>query len=693
MNGEFDDTVHSVSRVGGRWLVCASGYAVRLGCLMFASRKGRALTMASAILSTILLLLGSFLHFGNSESVNDGSLQQSSSVARKAIDDQSSSTDSSGGILPRLTLPIADANAENSLIASEEADRIQSKPDAQGLGGPINDYEQALQVDSVPDTKERPKVSVLAPIMGEETLVPTRDVNRIVLQSTDVRSLADSPIVLTKSSVGVGDSLSLIFKRNNLITKYAFELLNTPGAEAVSVLYPGDLFKFIWSDDRLLGIELRRRGRIGLMATFDGAHFSIVSQNVMQRAGSLVKLLEREIEAADQSYLVKFEKKYAAIKNSSLTWHNNTVEPGGSLSEIFQGIGLTAKNAVKIATYPGNEWLATGLKPGQQINIAISEDGEFAILESPENATAKVRLVFPTDDGYFVGFKKLKTERQVHQACAEVEHSLFAAGLAVNIPKDVLNKFVGLFDSRIDFSRQLRPGDRFCVIYERSYVKGKPLDDIGIKAASLIQSSHELRAFEHVDDDGQIAYYDSEGISMKGHFLRSPIKYARVSSTYSMRRFHPILKIHRPHLGVDYGAKTGTPIHATATGKVIKRAYYRGYGKMIVLQHGSQYRTLYAHMSRFAEGTRKGSFIKQGQVIGYVGSTGMSTGPHLHYEFHVNGKHRDPLTYDMPKGEPISDEYRDTFMGVVDEFSQRLASIGVPQVEYRPPPVRTASSQ
>ena len=578
-------------------------------------------------------------------------------------------------------------------VETDLAETTESETSDEGVGGPISDYEQALQLDQQPNQQTQPDVTVLEPVSGEEKLVPTGVAEPVILLSTDLESLANAPVVLTESSVRPGDSLSSIFNRNNLSYKIAQRLINAPGSKPISVLYPRDHFKFVWSNNKLLGIELRRKNKLSLMATYDGRQFSVINIREARRAGTIVKLLKQEIESVEREDLIDYETQYAKLKSTNLKWSTITVKKGDALSKIFRRTGLSAVEAIAVAGYPGNEWLATGLKPGQEMNIAKSEEGKFAILEVPEKGTAKVRLVFPVEGGYFAGFKMIKAEVQEHYACAEVESSLYTAGYAIRIPREVMDEFVSLFESRFDFSRQLQQDDQFCVIYDREYIKGKPLKEIKIKAGSLIQENAELRAFRHVDDDHRVAYYDSEGLNMQGHFLRSPIKSARVVSNYSKRRYHPVLKTNRPHLGVDYGARTGTPIRSTATGQVIKRGWSGGYGKMIVIQHGSKYRTLYAHMSRYADGTSVGSYIKQGQVIGYVGSTGLSTGPHLHYEFHVNGRHRDPLQYDMPKGQPIPEQYKVAFQSVVDEFSKRLASIDSPQVEYRPSTVQTASSQ
>ncbi len=669
MTHETDNLGRSTEGTGASSQANMTAHDAKQGIFAYTPQKGRILLVSIAVLYAVVFQTAVFFHSNNKDFSASVSTGVSSPIAYTVAEELPTQ-------VPQVVVHGAQAGAGSA---------VGDNQDQQGFGGPISDYEASLTVDEEAESTEPSKVTVLEPVTSEETLIPTNgDAGHVELLASDLSSLASAPVVLTESTVGSGDTLIRVFQRNNLDAKHALTLANTSGAKAASVLYPGDQFKFVWSDNRLLGLELRRKKRLELMVIYDGSQFSIVSKAKAKQAGSLVKLLKHEIETVQQADLVDYQVKYAQIKQKELTWDYIKVKKGDTLSKLFRRVGLAGSLAVEIATYPGNQWLTTHLMPGQEVNVAKYDNGAFAILEVPDYSTAQVRLVFPVDDGYFAGFKQIETDQQEHFACSDIRNNLYEAAWRVNLPKPVVNEFVRLFDSRIDFSRQLRRGDEFCVIYERSYVRGKPLLGINIKAASLIQKDSVVQAFEHIDEDGKASYYDSQGISMQGHFLRSPIKYARVTSVYSESRYHPVLKKHRPHHGVDYGAKTGTPIRATATGRVAKRVQYKGYGKTIVLQHGSQYRTVYAHMSRFAKGTKVGTYVEQGQVIGYVGSTGVSTGPHLHYEFHVNGKHRDPLTYDMPKGEPIAEEYAESFQVTVNEYAQRLASIDEPQVEYRP---------
>ena len=181
-------------------------------------------------------------------------------------------------------------------------------------------------------------------------------------------------------------------------------------------------------------------------------------------------------------------------------------------------------------------------------------------------------------------------------------------------------------------------------------------------AAEFVNRGRQIRAVRYQREDGFAQYFSPEGMSMRKAFLRTPVKFARISSRFSLSRRHPVLHKFRAHKGVDYAAARGTPVRASGNGRVIFSGRKGGYGKTLVLQHGSAYTTLYAHLNGFAKGVRKGRRVEQGQIIGYVGSTGLATGPHLHYEFRVRGVHRDPLKVKLPKAAPIPDEYREDFL-------------------------------
>ena len=212
-----------------------------------------------------------------------------------------------------------------------------------------------------------------------------------------------------------------------------------------------------------------------------------------------------------------------------------------------------------------------------------------------------------------------------------------------------------VFAYDIDFARDLRTGDSFEVVYEQKMrVDNQQFAGTGnILAARFTNKGKTLTAVRYVDKSGQPSYYNSDGTSSRRAFIRTPVDFSRISSKFNPGRKHPVLNKIRAHRGVDYAAPTGTPIKATGNGKIAFVGNKNGYGKTIIIQHGGKYRTLYAHMNGYAKGMRNGSTVSQGQVIGYVGKTGLATGPHLHYEFHVNGTHIDPLSHKLPTADPI----------------------------------------
>lgn len=239
-------------------------------------------------------------------------------------------------------------------------------------------------------------------------------------------------------------------------------------------------------------------------------------------------------------------------------------------------------------------------------------------------------------------------------AGGRIDSSLFAAADSANLSESAVNLLINALETRIDFYRDVRRGDSFRVIYTEE----RDEDGEVVGPASLLAIEYEsLRGREPLTiraaaagDSGK--YYTPDGESLHGAFLRAPLKFRRISSRFTGRRFHPVLKVWRPHRGVDYAAPTGTKVRATADGVVTKVARERGYGNVVMIRHYRIYTTVYGHLNKFAKGMRKGLEVKQGQVIGYVGQTGLSTGPHLHYEFRVRGKHKDPLSQSVPQAVP-----------------------------------------
>ncbi|NHA14229.1 peptidoglycan DD-metalloendopeptidase family protein [Thioalkalivibrio sp. XN279] len=239
-------------------------------------------------------------------------------------------------------------------------------------------------------------------------------------------------------------------------------------------------------------------------------------------------------------------------------------------------------------------------------------------------------------------------------------------------------RLAGIYAWDIDFALEIRRDDWFAVVYEEIWQDGAKLRDGEIVAAEFSNQGRSFRAVRFPDEDGRASYYTPEGDSMRKAFLRAPVDFTRVSSNFNPNRLHPVLKTKRPHRGVDYAARTGTPIMAAGDGKVISAGTQGGYGKTVVLQHGGNVTTLYAHMSRIGSNAKVGRRVKQGDIIGYVGATGLASGPHLHYEYRVNGVHKNPRTVDLPKAEPVPAARRAEFAAAVAPLIAELDRLGPP---------------
>jgi len=333
-------------------------------------------------------------------------------------------------------------------------------------------------------------------------------------------------------------------------------------------------------------------------------------------------------------------------------WHEHAVGKGDTLANILRDLGVDREDRVRVLeAAKAHEELAQ-IKVGQAIRAQLDGDGGLLALQVTLDAKSTLHVELDDDD-YQVHTIDRPTEKRVAHATAVIQSSLFADGQEAGLSDGQIMELAGIFGWDVDFNLGLRPGDQLKVIYEAEYLDGKKVDDGAILAAEFVNQGTTYRALRFEDDDGELGYYAPDGTSKKQAFLRSPLKLARVSSGFSLSRMHPILNKRRAH-NVDYSAPTGTPVKATGNGLVTFKGQKNGYGNVVELKHGDTYTTLYGHLSRFAKDMRIGEPVKQGEVIGYVGQTGLATGPHLHYEFLVAGKHRDPLSTKLPTAVPLS---------------------------------------
>lgn len=347
------------------------------------------------------------------------------------------------------------------------------------------------------------------------------------------------------------------------------------------------------------------------------------------------------------------------------------VANGDTLSTVFAKVGLPQATVHAVLASSKEAKQLTRLKVGQRLEFELDDQAELVKLRSPMNKLETMELE-RSDAGYVFKKEQLKPDVQEAYAYGQIESSLFLAakraGLSHNLTMDLAN----VFGYDIDFAMDIRKGHTFEVVYEQKTIAGEPIGTGKILAARFTNRGKSFTAVRYTNKQGTSSYYTADGKSMRKAFIRTPVDFARISSRFSNGRKHPILNKIRAHKGVDYAAPHGTPIKSAGDGKVLLAGRKGGYGNTVVIQHGNRYRTLYAHMQGFAKGVRNGANVKQGQIIGYIGTTGLSTGPHLHYEFQVDGVHVDPLGLKLPMADPIAKNETQRFMQLSKPLMARM---------------------
>lgn len=359
-------------------------------------------------------------------------------------------------------------------------------------------------------------------------------------------------------------------------------------------------------------------------------------------------------------------------------WTTVKVTEGDNLSSIFLRLGLrpTALDAVLSSTSEATR--LNRLFPGQSLEFRIADEELLALRYLPNS---KDVLEFKRDGDKFVGSLDSATlDRRLRRAEAEISTSLFIAGQDAGMSDRLIMELAAIFGWDIDFALEIWEGDSFRVIYEEYYRDGVKVEEGRILAAEFVNRGKTHRAVRYTSPDGDTDYYSESGASLRTAFLRTPLNFTRISSGFNPQRHHPILNRIRAHHGVDYAAPTGTAIRATGDGKVVYIGRKGGYGNTIILRHGSVYSTVYAHLSRYAHGLAHGTRVRQGEIIGYVGTTGLATGPHLHYEFQVNGAHKNPLTIPLPRAAGIPENQLSQFMSATAPLLAGL-NAGAPPVQ------------
>ena len=355
--------------------------------------------------------------------------------------------------------------------------------------------------------------------------------------------------------------------------------------------------------------------------------------------------------------------------------HRVTVNPGDSLYLIFKRLGLPQRDlALMTGSKPLKKRLAR-IAPGQEIEFYVDTQSRLTRLV---HQLDRIRSLHVSRDGDAFTFEEVVEPPEVAVAAAAgvIDSSLFLAGQRAGLSDNVIMQMAEIFGWDVDFALDIRPGDRFALIYEEQFKDGEVIGEGPIIAAEFTNRGRRIRAVRYVDPAGHTDYFSEDGRSMRKAFLRTPVNFTRISSRFSLSRRHPLLHKIRAHRGVDYAAPTGTAVKASGDGKVVFAGNKGGYGRTVILRHGSTYTTLYAHLSRFPKGIRPGKRVEQGQTIGYVGSTGLATGPHLHYEFRVRGTHRDPLKVELPQAAPLAQGYMADFREKAKPLLARLDFVG-----------------
>jgi murein DD-endopeptidase MepM/ murein hydrolase activator NlpD len=355
-----------------------------------------------------------------------------------------------------------------------------------------------------------------------------------------------------------------------------------------------------------------------------------------------------------------------------------TVRSGDSLSRLFAAHRLSAYDLESMLMLGGPTSRLIALRPGDSLKVRARADGQVMALSAEIDETTWLEID-RVARGFVARTVERPLERRIVVAHGTIGSSLFGSAVEAGLSGALTMSLAGVFGYDIDFMQDLRPGDRFAVMYEQLWRDGEKLRDGAILAATFSNDGRELAAVRWVRGDGRAEYFGANGASMRKALTRNPVDFTRVSSGFSNARRHPILNRVRAHQGVDYAAPAGTPVRAAGDGKVVFRGQRGGYGNALVIQHGATYSTLYGHLALFGRGIAVGTRVVQDQVIGYVGKSGLATAPHLHYEVLVNGVHRNPRTVVLPDAAPLAASERSAFAAEAAARLRELAN-AVPQL-------------
>ena len=358
--------------------------------------------------------------------------------------------------------------------------------------------------------------------------------------------------------------------------------------------------------------------------------------------------------------------------NTGTFERESVIQPGDTLANALSRLKIDDLEIQRLLATDGVRQLASGIRVGRRIQATTTHDGQLQAIQFERNG-APALTVHRQSDGFAAAESSELLETRVVMRSGRILSSLYGATDSAGIPDKIANQMAETFSTSLDFREDLRRGDTFSVIYTVDYRNGEPIATGKLLAAEFVNAGKPYRVVLFSDPFGREDYYTPEGESLKKGFLRSPLEFSRVTSSFSNSRKHPVYGFHRAHTGVDFGAPTGTRVKATGDATVKFAGRKGGYGNLVILRHNNGYETYYAHLSAFASGIRPGRAVNQGQVIAYVGTTGASTGPHLHYEVRIAGTPYNPMAIKLPGAAPLTTALRAQFLQQTSDWSEKLA--------------------
>jgi murein DD-endopeptidase MepM/ murein hydrolase activator NlpD len=368
------------------------------------------------------------------------------------------------------------------------------------------------------------------------------------------------------------------------------------------------------------------------------------------------------------------QELFTAAQSPQQLWAEQTVKSGDNLSLIFKRAGYNDGDLHRVISQSADGKSLGRIFPGQTIAFQAHESGELAAVRHVKSPLETVTYRHGAS-GFDSQVQTRTPEVRETWAAGEITSSLFMAGQEAGLSQNMIMQLANIFGGVIDFVLDPRKGDTIHLVYEDLYLDGEKYKDGDIIAASFTNQGKTFNAFRYTDANGDASYYNEQGVSMRKAFLLAPVDFTRISSNFNPRRLHPIYKTSRPHRGTDYAASRGTPVFATGDGRVYKTGYSKANGNYVFIQHGEQYVTKYLHLHK--RKVKKGQRVSQSQIIGTVGSTGAATGPHLHYEFLMNGVHRNPRTIHkkLPKAKSLPTAEMPRFQQAINKASTQLAAL------------------